>query len=676
METQKNQVADSLKQATNILVTVSTNPSVDQLAGAIGLTLLLNKLGKHATAVFSGAVPSTIEFLQPEKTLEKNTDSLRDFIIALDKSKADKLRYKVEDQMVKIFITPYRTSINDKDLEFSQGDFNVEVVLALGVIEQKDLDQAITAHGRILHDAAVIGVSAGADTTLGSINWNDHSASSLCEMLTQLGLILKADALDSQMSTALLTGIVAETSRFSNEKTSSETMQISAKLMAAGANQQLVATQLQPPTPIAAQPEEPKKDHHDDEDGAPSNSDAEEPPAKPPDGTLLIEHEEQEKSDNEPFVAPPEEPEPKPPEQIHIDDEGRFNPIVHTDVVEAPELPEPESELPELPEPPEKELPVIGPANSQYILDPPTMGGALTANSQPDLFDTGIDNVGAVVSQVPLLSHDPAPAHADEPVPAPVPAPTEGAPSDSNDSLPDLEPVADQVVEPAPTILPEASPVPVPEPAQASEPAPELQPFTPPAPSPDPMPPTLEATTATPIVSTESADTPAFSIPEPTPLLMTSPTDQEAPQTLADLEQAVASANDTSPASEYEPHVSPEEGVDAARDAVYQAMSTATSQPLGPVMSLNAQPMDLNLSDVPAANALPDTAVVDSPVALPPAPNVNDPVSYGQVEPSPSTQFDPSAFQTDDHDTEAASNPNPPPIVPPPLMPPIFPPAS
>ena len=31
--------------------------------------------------------------------------SLRDFIVALDKSKADKLRYKVEDKFVKIFIT-------------------------------------------------------------------------------------------------------------------------------------------------------------------------------------------------------------------------------------------------------------------------------------------------------------------------------------------------------------------------------------------------------------------------------------------------------------------------------------------------------------------------------------------------------------------------------------------
>src|SRR5690606_24670087 len=96
---------------------------------------------------------------------EKTTDSLRDFIISLDKAKADKLRYKVEDKFVKIFITPYHTSLSEKDLEFGQGDFNVDVVVALGVKKQQELDQAITAHGRILHDATVVSVNhtAGAD---------------------------------------------------------------------------------------------------------------------------------------------------------------------------------------------------------------------------------------------------------------------------------------------------------------------------------------------------------------------------------------------------------------------------------------------------------------------------------------------------------------------------------
>src|SRR6185437_13996580 len=181
----KQQIAERVKQASKFLVTVNSNPTVDQLAACIGLTLMLNKMGKHATAVFSGRVPSTIEFLQPEKTLQSSTDSLRDFIISLDKNKADKLRYKVEDNVVRIFITPYHSSISQKDLVFSEGDINVEAVIALGVNQRTQLDAAITAHGRILHDATVISVNTGRANgqDIGQINWHDEAASSLSEML-------------------------------------------------------------------------------------------------------------------------------------------------------------------------------------------------------------------------------------------------------------------------------------------------------------------------------------------------------------------------------------------------------------------------------------------------------------------------------------------------------------
>jgi nanoRNase/pAp phosphatase (c-di-AMP/oligoRNAs hydrolase) len=248
---QKQAIADRLRQANNILVTVSTNPTVDQLASCIGLTLGLNKMGKHAIAVFSGAIPETIQFLQPESTFEKNTDSLRDFIIALDKAKADKLRYKVEDKIVKIFITPYKTSLTDQDLEFSQGEFNVDVVLAIGVHTQADMDQAITAHGRILHDATVVTINTQPGGELGSMNWLDPKASSLSELVVSLLGILGKQLMDGQIATALLTGIVAETARFSNSKTTSLAMSMSAELMAAGANQQLVVSKLQSAAPAA-----------------------------------------------------------------------------------------------------------------------------------------------------------------------------------------------------------------------------------------------------------------------------------------------------------------------------------------------------------------------------------------------------------------------------------------
>ena len=100
----KQQIVERIKNSTNILVTVSTDPSVDELTAALGLTLLLNKLKKHATAVVSGELPAAITFLDPEKTFENSVDSLLDFIIALDKEKADHLRYKVEGDVVKFFL--------------------------------------------------------------------------------------------------------------------------------------------------------------------------------------------------------------------------------------------------------------------------------------------------------------------------------------------------------------------------------------------------------------------------------------------------------------------------------------------------------------------------------------------------------------------------------------------
>jgi len=111
-----------------------------------------------------------------------------------------------------------------------------------------------------LHDAVVIGVSCGATPAdMGSLNWHDPSASSLSEMLVSISEAFKTGLLDSQMSTAFLTGIVAETERFSNDRTTPKVMTMSAQLMAAGANQQLIANQLavQPIIEPVTIPEEP-----------------------------------------------------------------------------------------------------------------------------------------------------------------------------------------------------------------------------------------------------------------------------------------------------------------------------------------------------------------------------------------------------------------------------------
>lgn len=384
MDEQQSQLVAKLKESKNVLVTVSKDPSVDQLAAAIGLTVALNRLEKHATAVYSGATPSTIEFLRPEATLEKTTDSLRDFIIALDKSKADKLRYKVEDQVVRIFITPYHTAISESDLDFSQGDFNVDLVVALGVKTQQDIDEAVQAHGRILHDAVVASLSIGEAVELGTINWVQPDASSLSEMVLALIDQLDHAAIDGQVATSLLTGIVAMTDRFSNERTTPRTMSASASLMAAGANQQLITTELE--APIAQQEVEatvPKEEAVSDTPAA----DAEDV------GTLAIEHEDAEDTSAEPDVELPapavEElpPEPAQP-QIHVDDEGHLRVLdTETPAPEAAEATKPE-------------------VKRERLTEPPAFDNQLSANTELEGYSPATEELAKPKQDTPILSHD------------------------------------------------------------------------------------------------------------------------------------------------------------------------------------------------------------------------------------------------------------------------------
>lgn len=235
-------VAHKIAESKNVLVALSSDPSVDEISAAIGLSLFLDKIGKNTTAIYSGSTPNALEFLKPEETFETSADVLQDFVVALNKEKADHLRYKIDGDYVKIYITPYHTRVSEEDLEFSHGDYNVDLVLALDVANGIDLDAALREHGRIMHDASIINITTGNPGKFGEIEWSDKTASSVSEMIASLIYNMNTkEKLDPEEATAFLTGIVAATDRFSSASTTSETMKLSSKLMESGANQQLIS---------------------------------------------------------------------------------------------------------------------------------------------------------------------------------------------------------------------------------------------------------------------------------------------------------------------------------------------------------------------------------------------------------------------------------------------------
>lgn len=634
----KQQVVEKIKAANHILITVSKDPTVDQLAACIGMTLMLNKMDKHATAVFSGHVPSTIEFLKPEETINPTTDSLRDFIISLDKNKADKLRYKVENDVVRIFITPYRTAINQADLVFTQGDFNVEAVIALGITNREQIDNAIAMHGRILHDATVITVNPGQTTTdVGQINWNEQGASSLSEMLMSVSEAFGSGLIDNQIATAFLTGIVAETDRFANDKTSPKVMTMSAQLMAAGANQQLIADKLEEADEISQAPLKidrgeatPPTDKQSEEDKSTLKvNHGEEPPPPPP---------------------PPPPPEPQPEDEIQIDEQGAF--IQRQDRI--PEEPKPQKQKqttprlnePSFKAPTKEEIPKGAPSkrgNPHPMLSPggePLLGGTMNAHSRHQYEEPTLDPMNQE-SDEPMLEH---PEDENEPM-AELPEPMTEASQPPAWTKPDEAVINNETLSQIEAEVrgyaasPYANNVPATTPSEPTT-AENAQPSLPEVPELPPQPAPPE---------------PQMPLPDPNPPVPAEPIAEPVAVSPPPVEATVPNL----PAQPQEQQTAElPSNLDTARSAVDQAINSAPfdAAAAGPINALNSLPLADAINRIESENLGMSAHELEKKQAADAmAPQVVNPAGGGSPDPFP-----------------LGAPPSPPP-VPPPFMPGVLP---
>ncbi len=498
------QVGDKIKEADNILVTLSRNPSVDEITAALGLAIYLDKIGKHVTAIYSGQTPNVLEFLKPEETFENNTNSLQDFIVALNKSKADHLRYNIDGDFVKIFITPYKTTIEESDLEFSHGDYNVDLIIALNVATPDELDAALTEHGRIMHDAFAIDITTGAPGKFGGIEWSEPTASSVSEMVADLILKLQDPnhPMDASSATALLTGIFAETERFSNGKVSPKTMSIASELMTCGADQQVVASHL-------------------NEAGDLVMNLGTAPAPESNDPTLLnIEHAPPapEASPSEPVSEPaPAAPDEKPA-LAPISDPATLQPETPPEPVAEPApTPEPTVAGPvdmpgSMDTPAGLERPVEEPEQKDYgkmidaaLAEPTLQGDGPIEPDEPLVTNMAATAAPPVMNQpeansVPNIDYNQAPPMPDTSVPQPVPMPEAAV-------LPPPPPPPVDIEGAQPTPEPAPAPEPMPEPQPQPQPAPE--PVSEPAPAPEPTP--------TPEPTPQPEQQPAVNVPTPAP---------------------------------------------------------------------------------------------------------------------------------------------------------------
>jgi DHH family len=243
--TPKQQTSEAIRQAESILVTTGQHPSVDQVTAVLGLTMILRKFGKQATAQISEGLPQSVQTL--DTSVLKSAGGSRDFVLKLDVSKAevDKLRYEVQDGKLNIIITPFKGGFAPSDVTFGYGSAKYDLVIVLGVPTRARLDKVYEQNPTLFENTPVVNIDFHrSNENYGAVNLIDPTASSLCEMLVALSESLQGGIIDEPIATTLLMGIIAATDRFTAAHTTSKSLTVAAQMMAAGAKQQSVVRAL------------------------------------------------------------------------------------------------------------------------------------------------------------------------------------------------------------------------------------------------------------------------------------------------------------------------------------------------------------------------------------------------------------------------------------------------
>ena len=240
--TDKQKTIAAIKEAKRILVFSHERPDGDTLGANLALTLVLKKLGKDVFSVCSDAIPEDFKFLSALSLIKNDFAGSKDFIISLSQrsAKAAKLSYHLDGDNLRIIIVPETGNFIPKDVAFSYGEFNYDLIIILDTAKVEMLGSLYLENAEMFYKTHTLNIDHhGSNSFYADINLIEESAAATSEVIVSLIESLEGSEgkklLDPEIATALLLGIMTDTNLFGTSNTTPKTMTVAAQLIAAGA---------------------------------------------------------------------------------------------------------------------------------------------------------------------------------------------------------------------------------------------------------------------------------------------------------------------------------------------------------------------------------------------------------------------------------------------------------
>lgn len=242
------QIFQAIKSSQQSLITFRKNFSVDSMASALALFLILKKMDKLTEVVSDEfALPKNLNFLPNPEIIKPTLANIQKFIISLDiaENNLDQFSYNIENDKLNIYLSPKNGSINFETLKTSASKYRHDLIFVVDSPDLPSLENFYHQNRDFFYDTTIINIDHHPENEIfGQINLINPNAVSTSEIIFEILESFGEELLDPEIATCLLTGMIAKTNSFKTQNVTPKSLNVASRLMAAEANRQEIIKNL------------------------------------------------------------------------------------------------------------------------------------------------------------------------------------------------------------------------------------------------------------------------------------------------------------------------------------------------------------------------------------------------------------------------------------------------
>ena len=233
--TEIEQIKELIGKRHHILITFPKDYSIDAVASALALYLILKKLNKLVDIVCDDfSLPKNLSFLPQTSHINPKIYNLQKFIISIDtnKEKIEEFSYNLEGDKLKIFITPKAGSFTKDSVEAESSEYKYDLIFTLDTTDFNSLGKVYQNFTEFFYNTDVINIDHHSENEhFGQINLTNFNAVASAEILFDLIKAIDKNLLDKEIATCLLAGLIAKTKSFKTPNVTPKTLDIAGQLL-------------------------------------------------------------------------------------------------------------------------------------------------------------------------------------------------------------------------------------------------------------------------------------------------------------------------------------------------------------------------------------------------------------------------------------------------------------